>query len=602
MTQVTLFKNVKETSSPVHIDISIALERIKTGARQRHTILQIREGKKDLKKNLPIVLWSGVFSERRDESIKKHSGLIVLDFDHIEVEGSKNILATDEYVYACWISPSGEGLKALVKVNSPSDHRSHFRALQAYFDKTYGLEVDPSGVNESRACFESYDKDIVIKESSLVFNKLISEKALSQKAEHRDTFTDYNKLALISTMLRKAGDGEKHAILLKAAVLCGGYIAVGRLEEEEAIRILEREIHRRELDSPETAINTIRDGIEKGKTMPIREVMADESKIKLEMQINDGDMGFISSDDEDYRWIQDFISGKIALGLDTGDEDLDEYFKYKKEFLVINGISNVGKTTFALYLMVNVSIRHGWKWIVYSAENKTASIKAKLMSFAVNLPLKEMVNPEVDEAYKWVNKHFKVVSNNQVYSYTDLIVFGEKLLRQGDYDGFFIDPYNALKIQMSNGNGLSTHEYHYEAASEFLTFSNKHNIAVWLNAHAVTEAQRRKGADDLPVAPYAEDTEGGGRTVNRSDCFLTFHRKVQHPDYDMRRTMEFHVRKVRETETGGQPTMINSPILFELNQSNTSFFNKSSKKTLFDSIIDRNPSNLTLPLGDESAF
>ena len=602
MTQVTLFKNVKETSSPVHIDISIALERIKTGARQRHTILQIREGKKDLKKNLPIVLWSGVFSERRDESIKKHSGLIVLDFDHIEVEGSKNILATDEYVYACWISPSGEGLKALVKVNSPSDHRSHFRALQAYFDKTYGLEVDPSGVNESRACFESYDKDIVIKESSLVFNKLISEKALSQKAEHRDTFTDYNKLALISTMLRKAGDGEKHAILLKAAVLCGGYIAVGRLEEEEAIRILEREIHRRELDSPETAINTIRDGIEKGKTMPIREVMADESKIKLEMQINDGDMGFISSDDEDYRWIQDFISGKIALGLDTGDEDLDEYFKYKKEFLVINGISNVGKTTFALYLMVNVSIRHGWKWIVYSAENKTASIKAKLMSFAVNLPLKEMVNPEVDEAYKWVNKHFKVVSNNQVYSYTDLIVFGEKLLRQGDYDGFFIDPYNALKIQMSNGNGLSTHEYHYEAASEFLTFSNKHNIAVWLNAHAVTEAQRRKGADDLPVAPYAEDTEGGGRTVNRSDCFLTFHRKVQHPDYDMRRTMEFHVRKVRETETGGQPTMINSPILFELNQSNTSFFNKSNKKTLFDSIIDRNPSNLTLPLGDESAF
>ena len=602
MTQVTLFKNVKETSSPVHIDISIALERIKTGARQRHTILQIREGKKDLKKNLPIVLWSGVFSERRDESIKKHSGLIVLDFDHIEVEGSKNILATDEYVYACWISPSGEGLKALVKINSPSDHRSHFRALQAYFDKTYGLEVDPSGVNESRACFESYDKDIVIKESSLVFNKLISEKALSQKAEHRDTFTDYNKLALISTMLRKAGDGEKHAILLKAAVLCGGYIAVGRLEEEEAIRILEREIHRRELDSPETAINTIRDGIEKGKTMPIREVMADESKIKLEMQINDGDMGFISSDDEDYRWIQDFISGKIALGLDTGDEDLDEYFKYKKEFLVINGISNVGKTTFALYLMVNVSIRHGWKWIVYSAENKTASIKAKLMSFAVNLPLKEMVNPEVDEAYKWVNKHFKVVSNNQVYSYTDLIVFGEKLLRQGDYDGFFIDPYNALKIQMSNGNGLSTHEYHYEAASEFLTFSNKHNIAVWLNAHAVTEAQRRKGADDLPVAPYAEDTEGGGRTVNRSDCFLTFHRKVQHPDYDMRRTMEFHVRKVRETETGGQPTMINSPILFELNQSNTSFFNKSSKKTLFDSIIDRNPSNLTLPLGDESAF
>ena len=409
-------------------------------------------------------------------------------------------------------------------------------------------------------------------------------------------------MAIVSSMLRKADDGEKHSVLLRASILCGGYISAGRMEEDEAIRILERELSRRDIDSPEVARNTIRDGIERGKALPIGELIKGESQIKLEMQINDGDMSFVSSDDEDFRWIQDFIAGKLELGLDTGDEYLDEFFKYKREFLVINGISNVGKTTFALYLMVNVSIRHGWKWIVYSAENKTAAIKAKLMSFAVNLPLSEMRNSEINEAYKWVNKHFKVVSNNQVYSYTDLIVFGEKLLRQGNYDGFFIDPYNALKIEMSQGNALSTHEYHYEAASELLTFSNKHTIAVWVNAHAVTEAQRRKGPDELPIAPYAEDTEGGGRTVNRSDCFLTFHRKVQHPEYDMRRTMEFHVRKVRETETGGQPTMIDSPVLFELEQSNTAFVNKKTNKRLFESILAQKNKKMQLPLGDESAF
>lgn len=602
MKQVTLFKNIKETDNPIYVDIPTALERIKTGSRHRQKIQKIREGHREEKKELPIALWSGKFKDRKDESLSKHSGLIVLDFDHIEVIGSKNILATDEYVYACWISPSGEGLKALVKVNSPSNHRDHFRALQAYFDRTYGLEVDPSGINESRACFESYDKDIVIKEASSVFSKLISEKALSQKAEHKETYTDYNKLAIVSSMLRKADDGEKHSVLLRASILCGGYISAGRMEEDEAIRILERELSRREIDSPEVAKNTIRDGIERGKGLPIGELIKGESRIKLEMQINDGDMSFVSSDDEDFRWIQDFIAGNLELGLETGDEALDEFFKYKREFLVINGISNVGKTTFALYLMINVSIRHGWKWIVYSAENKTASIKAKLMSFAVNLPLKEMRNSEVNEAYKWVNKHFKVVSNNQVYSYTDLIVFGEKLLRQGNYDGFFIDPYNALKIEMSQGNNLSTHEYHYEAASELLTFSNKHNIAVWVNAHAITEAQRRKGPDDLPMAPYAEDTEGGGKTVNRSDCFLTFHRKVQHPDYDMRRTMEFHVRKVREIETGGQPTMIDRPILFELEQSNTAFINKRTNKRLFESILAQKERKMQLPLGDESAF
>ena len=57
--------------------------------------------------------------------------------------------------------------------------------------------------------------------------------------------------------------------------------------------------------------------------------------------------------------------------------------------------------------------------------------------------------------------------------------------------------------------------------------------------HAVTEAQRRKGDDGLPVAPYAEDTEGGGKFVNRADCFMTIHRKVQSMDSDIRRMSSY---------------------------------------------------------------
>jgi replicative DNA helicase len=546
----------------------------------------VRQGNREIKKDLPIVLWSGEFSDRKDTSITNHSGLIVLDFDHIDVEGSKTVLSTDDYVFACWISPSGEGLKALVKITNPESHRDHFRALQAYFDKQYGLEVDSSGINESRACFDSYDPQIVINSSSRSFGQLMSEKAMTQQtAVQGEGYTDYNKLAVVSSMIRKAEDGEKHAMLLKAAVLCGGFISAGRMEEDEAIRILEREIVRRNVDSIESARTTIRDGIEKGKTMPIREVIDGENKAKLEMMINDGDMSFISSDDEDFRWIQDFANGNISIGLNTGDEELDKYFRYKPELVIMNGHSNVGKTTMALYMIVNSAVRHNWKWIIYSAENKTASIKMKLMQFATGLPINDMRNDEIKMAYKWVNEHFKIISNNQNYSYTDLMIFGEKLIRQQEYQGYFIDPYNALKIQMSSGNGLSTHEYHYEAASELLTFSNKNKMAVWLNTHSVTESQRIKGPDGLPMAPYAESTEGGGKFVNRSDCFLTFHRKVQHPDYDMRRTMEFHVRKVRETETGGEPTPIDSPILFEMNRENTGFIGKSSRISLFNTIV-----------------
>jgi hypothetical protein len=80
-----------------------------------------------------------------------------------------------------------------------------------------------------------------------------------------------------------------------------------------------------------------------------------------------------------------------------------------------------------------------------------------------------------------------------------------------------------------------------------------------------------KGDDGLPVAPYAEDTEGGGKFVNRADCFLTIHRKVQHPDFAQRKITEFHVRKVRDVETGGEPTSLDEPIRFEMNTSRTAF-------------------------------
>ena len=140
-----------------------------------------------------------------------------------------------------------------------------------------------------------------------------------------------------------------------------------------------------------------------------------------------------------------------------------------------------------------------------------------------------------------------------------------------------------MRAQMGS-SGINTHDYHYQAASEFLTFSNAHNVAVWLNTHAVTQAQRVKGDDGLPVAPFAEDTEGGGKFVNRADCFLTIHRKVQAPDPHTRSMTELHVRKVREVETGGQPTPLEEPIKFTINLSHTGFREWSSQTNLFQRI------------------
>ena len=580
--RITFFKNIKSPNEPHYVELSEAFNRIRDGKSQEQIFEYRSSGDKRIKNNLPLVCFSGEFTRRADDALFEHSGLIVLDFDHVDVVESKAFIASDDYVHACWVSPSGDGLKALVKITNPERHRDHFRALRTYFLKQYNLEVDESGINESRACYESYDPNIVVNQDSKKFGAFSSEKSEKQVAHVDSHYTDYYRLNLAARMIRHAEDGNKHSALLSAARLVGGFVAAGKIEQDEAVRVLHREICKRDIDDEQLAKRTIIEGVEKGKLDPIKDIIDAEQDARRELLINDGDMSFVSSDDEDFRWIHDYARGKIEVGLSTGDEKFDDYFRYKKEFLVMNGHSNVGKTTVALYMMVNAAVRHDWKWVVYSSENKPASIKMKLMEFACNKKTSMMSYAERIASYNWVKQHFTVISNRETYTYTDIILFLEKILRQHeDTDAVFIDPYNSLRVDSSK---VSEHQYHYEAASEMLTFSNKNDVAVWLNAHAVTEAQRRKGDDGLPVAPFAEDTEGGGKFVNRADCFITIHRKVQAGDTDTKRTAEFHVRKVRETETGGQPTPFDEPLKFVLNTQGTGFRIKTTFKELFDPI------------------
>ena len=577
---ITIIPNVKDLENLHFKAVGLALTRIQSG-KSKETVELLREtGDKKLKLQLPIVLFSGEFKERKDDALIDHSGLIVLDFDHIEdVVETKTNLATDAYVYSVWISPSGNGLKALVRIKYPERHRDHFRGLVKYFDKQYGLEVDSSGINESRACFESYDPDLVLNDNSQVFTGIYTEKSEStqQVATKVALGTDYTKLATAARMIASAQDGHKHEALRNAAVLCGGYIAAGTIEEDEAVRVLFREIVKRDIDSDDQARMTIRDGIEYGKKMPIAEIISKENEIIKDNALDQMDLGFISSDDDDFAWIEKFATGLIIPGLDTGNARWDKYFRYKKELLVANGHSNVGKTTVMLYLIMNSAMRHNWKWVIYSAENKTALLKKTLMEFLVDRPIDRMTFLERKLAFNWVQEQFVIISNKEVYGYKDLILMCEKLRRAQTVDAFFIDPYNALKIQMSGHNGLSTHEYHYEAISEFLIYTEANDMATWINMHAASEAQRRKGPDGLPVAPYAEDTEGGGKMVNRPSTFLTIHRKIQSPEHDVRRTSEIHVRKVRTTELGGMPTPLDEPLILKANADLTGFYTQEGR-------------------------
>ena len=66
----------------------------------------------------------------------------------------------------------------------------------------------------------------------------------------------------------------------------------------------------------------------------------------------------------------------------------------------------------------------------------------------------------------------------------------------------------------------------------------------------------------LPIPPNMSDAEGGGKWGNRADDFIVIHRYPAHETSWM--YTEIHVKKVKETETGGMPTFSNNPVLFKL--------------------------------------
>ena len=110
--------------------------------------------------------FSGVFSSRRDKALTKHSGLVTIDFDHVpDVNKLKGLLLRDEHIPTemLFVSPSGHGLKWIIPMcEGEMHHADFFKAVAKYIRDSYGLEIDQSGRDVSRACFLPYDPNIYI--------------------------------------------------------------------------------------------------------------------------------------------------------------------------------------------------------------------------------------------------------------------------------------------------------------------------------------------------------------------------------------------------------------------------------------------------------
>ena len=566
----TIFKNIF-SKEPHFITIEKALERIKSGS-SKELVIEIRntldkEKANKIKLNLPSVCFSGKFgNDRKDDQLIYHSGFIVLDFDDIsELREKQTDIISHDFVYACWVSPSGNGLKALVKIADGSKHREHFQSLQEVFP-----EIDRSGINVSRVCYESFDPEIYVNDKASVFAKAKKiEKITVTENQNVDDSENFRRILKWLTNKNDAFvTGERNTYIFKLASACCRF----GIDENAALGLISAEY----TVSNDFTMSEMKSAVKSGyranrnnfgtASIQKEKLVSKETNYEIDVKRE-----FTEENGENYR-IEDVVYGidvkDRALSINekgfekimgVGIPELDYLFKPKRgEITLLTGIGNYGKTAWQKSQILGRIIMFGEKIATFSPEDTPAEeyfhdfvemlLGCECTPFNPNRPSNEVY----EAAYDFISKHIFYISAEMLSPTPQYIK--EKFLElivQEKVDFCCIDPFN----QMTNdykGFGGRTDKYLETLLADFSRFAKKNDVYFWVIAHPKLMERDKSGNYKCPDV---FDVADGAMWNNKMDNILVYHRPFAQTDPN-NPLAEFHSKKIKKKSVGRKGFML----------------------------------------------
>ena len=562
MKKISIYENKWDSTSKFTITIDKALERIKNG-KHKDVILHLRaiesKAQYDVEKGLLTgVCFSGTFEKRTDDALIEHSGMACIDFDnHPDAKRLKDELSKDEYIYACWISPRGNGVKALVKIPaSKENHRKHYEALFERYP-----ESDKTCKNESRLCFESYDPDLYLNKESKEWTKFTTKKVVEMK---RRVETDDENVfeKLITWQYRRSSyfsSGNRNTFIYTlASALCRCGISKSSTESmivykysidsdfsqnemmsaiNSAYRTNSAQFGSRAFDNEETYYQTV-------------DIKGD-IKAYEEEQFDLTDVIF-----GDSEGVLDVYKNGYGSAETTFFPQIDPIFKWKKgDITLMSGIGNHGKSSFTLQLMLTKSINNGDKWALFVPENMPSKLfYAELTEMLIGCSI-EPENPhrphlsQIEQIQEWLAEHFIVVHPVQSKPTPEYIKskFLGLIMKYG-VTGILFDPFNKL-LRDYKSAGDRDDRFLEAFLTDLSVFTKHHNIFCVIIAHPT---KLHKGLDDKDYpCPNVFNVAGGASWNNAMDNIVFFHRpfKISEP---MNPICQFTSSKIRWKKIVGQ--------------------------------------------------
>lgn len=511
---VTVFTDIKNTDKPSKSSVINVLNQIKTGGKIKDQVLEIRElynkdkaKYKQAKTGLPVILFNGQFNKRSKEGLINGSGLAVLDFDDVDslsVLGEK--LKNDPYIYSFFLSPSGNGYKALMRipiVKSDEEFKEYFAAIQKRYK-----ELDQSGKDISRACFFSYDPNVYVNTKAITFqSKVVAERTEVKKK----VTTDWKKMSIPLNKIAQSVEGEQHHILLKMANLAGEYVKQNKVSKEEAVRLLCQEFEKKNPDNHYDYEKTIRDGIENSLKNPMRKFEVEELE---RLDVGKGRCYFTLLDVEK-EFYKIYENGR-ERGVNVGWKVAHDYMSIKLGTTTfISALPFSGKTQWWNNVLVNLSKFYGWKHAILSPETGTpADIYAELTSIYMGKDFSgdfKMTEDERKESREFVEKHFIVIDpSDKGLSIDDVFdqVDGAEREFGVNIHTVTIDPWNELDQDLSIHGGRED-KYLERVLTRVRQNAHSHNRHNCIITHVRDMEKSKDGEQRYYPVPSPNDLAGG---------------------------------------------------------------------------------------------
>lgn len=239
---ITIYSTIKGKPTPNYITVSKCLDMIRSG-RWKSSVEEVMAfveanpldtpGKQELKRDkLPVICFAGEFGDRAKVGLIAANGLMILDYDGFvdveTMEGYRKTLQSWPETMAVFRSPSGLGLKVLVKIPvlEPEDSALYEFYFKEFNKKWASKYWDPSSTDISRACYVSSDPDLYLDEYSKVFQPALPEEDDKEEpVTYQNSSDDKTIYERVKAFNRETSyvQGEKNDFIVSLAGHCCEY-------------------------------------------------------------------------------------------------------------------------------------------------------------------------------------------------------------------------------------------------------------------------------------------------------------------------------------------------------------------------------------------